>query len=528
MESDAIVRVGTLDVSKNRWNWIAGLKRPATAIVFASLALLSFAIGSLPLGSAIEFAADERFEFVKGFIYMRWSNVSPSLWNDQPALYSALLGEAFQLIAPSLLVARLIAVVFALLLSAALGLLVHRHAGLLAGIVSVLFLWLSPELLTMFVSVLPEVPAFALGMTSLVCLTRWSQTGRLLTLLCSALVFSCALHVKFTSAILLPALLAELVILTALPSRAENWTWGKRIAAVAKPAFHWAGYCGLGFMVLSLIPPGVRWDQLWLSHMAASGTESFQTWDVYRFNVSDILEIHPEAVIGSLLGFYLLLFSGKWRCLVFPVTLGLTVLLVHTSHRPWWWYYYLHFVIPMAMLSGFAASELTAMVKRNLRKGSWLAYARVLFAVVGGLWLSLSFAFLGGRRFLNQHKWLSTAEVVSQNRTVQEMVKYRTRTRWFYSLDPKYAFLARVSIPPELAILPAKRFQTRQIDYPRILQYLRQYKPEQVLLTTAEELALDWMSFLQESYSKVYEDKRHTLYVLKALAESAAPSHREL
>lgn len=119
----------------------------------------------------------------------------------------------------------------------------------------------------------------------------------------------------------------------------------------------------------------------------------------------------------------------------------------------------------------------------------------------------------GTERLQGQYRWLLGAATVGDNPVIEAMSRYREQTRWFYSRDPKYGFHARLAVPPEVAVLPRKRFETGQIDYARILQYLRHYRPEQVLLTTAQELHADWMEFLNGDYVKVYEDLRHSLYV---------------
>jgi hypothetical protein len=134
----------------------------------------------------------------------------------------------------------------------------------------------------------------------------------------------------------------------------------------------------------------------------------------------------------------------------------------------------------------------------------------------------------GTERLQRQYRWLSGAATIEDNPVLQAMSSYREHTRWFYSQDPKYGFHARLPLPPEVAVLPRKRFETGQIDYARILQYLRRYRPEQVLLTTAHELRADWMEFLNGDYVKVYEDLQHRLYVSTDLLAGALPEEADV
>lgn len=484
---------------------------PASFLLAA--AALALVLGPIPIGGAIEFAADERFELVKGYIYMDWGQVSDRLWNDQPALYSAMLGAAFRLFGPVLLVARLIALAFAMLLSCNLALLVRREAGALGGAASAALLWMSPEMLALHVSLLPEVPAFALGTGSVVLLRLHSSVIRPWCLVGSGLLYSCALHVTLTALILLPAILAELLVLSARATEPPGLSFASRVNEAIRTLFLWIGSCCLGFTLLGTIPPGIRWEQLWFSHQLASQTARFRTWDAYRFSFDRLPSLHPEAVAGTVIGFFLLLWAGQWRELLFPVILGLSALIAYTLHRPWWWYYYLHLAVPMSILSAYALVPLTQIASVGLRHRSLSALARAGCAIVVLVFLASTSVREGGTRFYAQYRWLQSAPLAKNDGALRAMLRYKDQTRWFYSLDPQYAFLAGVRIPPELAILPAKRFATGQIDYSTILPYLRLYKPEQILLTSADELAPDWMAFVAEGYAKVYEDQWRTLYV---------------
>ena len=37
---------------------------------------------------------------------------------------------------------------------------------------------------------------------------------------------------------------------------------------------------------------------------------------------------------------------------------------------------------------------------------------------------------------------------------LKEILKYKPRARWLYSLDAKYSFFSQIPPPPELAVLP--------------------------------------------------------------------------
>jgi hypothetical protein len=85
-----------------------------------------------------------------------------------------------------------------------------------------------------------------------------------------------------------------------------------------------------------------------------------------------------------------------------------------------------------------------------------------------------------------------------------------------------HAFHARVPVPPELAVVVAKRFWSGQISSEAILAACKHYRPEQVLLSNRLASG-DWKQFLDAGYTLVCADKTSLLYVAKALIPPGAP-----
>jgi len=290
----------------------------------------------------------------------------------------------------------------------------------------------------------------------------------------------------------------------------------------------WGFGFAASFLLLSLIPPGVSAALLWKTHAAAAQNEVFAVLDVYKFDLKSAAALHAEVFGGAVLGFYLALFRSRLSSVVFATALAATAVLVHFIHRPWWWYYYLHLAIPLSMLCGVGFTHLWRLLGAHaIAKGNSVLLALPRFAVcLGAIALLVT---SGWPRVVKQWAWLREAPTIDKTPVIQAMLRYRDGCRWMYCLDPKFSFFIRVPIPPELAILSAKRFATKQITYARILEVLRKYEPEEILLTTGEEFSPDWTSFLNAGYEKTYEDTRCTLYVSKRLRrdltnpESRAP-----
>ena len=91
-----------------------------------AVTVLVFAL--LPLGTAFQFADDEGFEVIKPFMCLKGYKLYTEIWNDQPPLYTVLQTAMFRLFGPTMLVARLIAAGFGLLMIVAFYELVRMRS----------------------------------------------------------------------------------------------------------------------------------------------------------------------------------------------------------------------------------------------------------------------------------------------------------------------------------------------------------------------------------------------------------------
>lgn len=85
------------------------------------------------------------------------------------------------------------------------------------------------------------------------------------------------------------------------------------------------------------------------------------------------------------------------------------------------------------------------------------------------------------------------------------MRSYANRTHWVFTQHHLYAFYAGLKVPPELAVVPYKRVQSRRISSSGILSYLKHYRPEQLLLPVYEERGPEWKAFLNAYEAVAFE-----------------------
>src|SRR5581483_790912 len=91
-------------------------------------------IAILPaLGSAVQIGPDEHFEVTKAALWARGVALYDPVWNDQPPLYTVLLGIVFRCFGIGIAGARAVAVLFGFLFLSGCFVLVRRRCGVVAA-----------------------------------------------------------------------------------------------------------------------------------------------------------------------------------------------------------------------------------------------------------------------------------------------------------------------------------------------------------------------------------------------------------
>ena len=133
--------------------------------------------------------------------------------------------------------------------------------------------------------------------------------------------------------------------------------------------------------------------------------------------------------------------------------------------------------------------------------------------------ISSGLVLFGFVRFSDQAKEIASLSLERSDPMMEQVRKYLPKTQLFFSRHGMYAAHLGLRMPPEIALLPAKRLWSGQITEERIAQVLVEQKPEQLLLTltSGQPLAV-FRPLLTESYTEVYREDRKALYVLKEIA----------
>jgi hypothetical protein len=564
------IQAAALDPERSsQYCWARGLG----TLLIATIILQSL----LPLGTAIQIGADEGFELAKARLCLSGYSLYTEAWNDQPPLHTFLVTQLLKHISVSVLWPRILTGAFALLLLASFFSLVRRvsfrleadlfppthpsklppecsafsnRLGLNCGLAAFLatsLLLLSPGFIELSASCMLELPSLACSVAALCLLApggpkadqsgigpganAWgglrSQLGRSeFRLIFSAILFACALQMKLVPAYLLP--LAAILI----------WLREQRTIApfrrTAVLLFAYGATLVIAYVGIDLvIERGAylrHFSQSFGSHFGKAVSFEHGSAQDHPFEWV-ILMRNWDTTIPAVIGIIVALrqipsrfrsFFSKpstkagldeasrgafqsWIQALLPVLwLGLA-LVVFSIHKPWWSYYYIHIALPLCWCAG-----LGLVASLEFLRCHKAIVARVAFGLVITAALIWSIARV----------YLQVSTVRSLPKIYQilaiDRIKKLGHIKFLYAEEPIYSFHAGVPMPPQLAVLPLKRFWMGDMTSTRLASELAQARPEAILLSsnTAERSFDD---LLASEYRLVYMDGLCRLYVLKPL-----------
>jgi hypothetical protein len=468
-------------------------------------------ISQLPLRTAFELGDDEGFEVIKPFLCSKGYKMYTEIWNDQPPIFTVILTAAFRICGDSIMTARFVSVAFGLLLIATFYELVRRRSGTWAAVFATFFLVASPSVLLLSVSVMLETPAVGTALFSALLTFQLGKRRHWFWLLASGAAMAVALQINLTAVLVTPAVLVELLLLSAADfgkSRSRTalvhtLVWGVSLIAV--------------FVLIGLTLGKGSLETSWKSHTGAAFDPEYGRPEDHKFDPR-LLRTHIECVVAAGVAIVVAFSQKRLREIAFPLVLLLTVSAVHTVHRPWWNYYYLHLAVPLAWLTGWLVNDIFQRILKSYPKGQFNLSSARTWKVLALCALVAAPIARSERRLEGTIKNLRQRQNVSVNPIVRKMKQYADRTKWVYSESGIYPFHAGMVVPPELAIVMPKRFWSGQITTQQIVETCKRYQTEMLVLPVYTARP-EWKVLLDAEYSPVATDGKHTLYIAKRVKD---------
>jgi hypothetical protein len=247
----------------------------------------------------------------------------------------------------------------------------------------------------------------------------------------------------------------------------------------------------------------------------------------------EAIEGAPYLIPLSLVGLAINL-GRKRGHVIAPAAWFLTNVAVLANHRPLHPHYAPLLSIPLCWLAAlgveaalWAAALCLASVNNvnnvdsaAVRK-TWLISLGIILMLVGSLLPILVQAALQIRGEIARITEFNSSDAADQQAVVARLQIYRDKTHWIFSDLPVYPFCAKLSVPPELAVITEKRIDSGLLSDTRLLDLLRRYHPEQMLIGRFR-YSQTVSDYISDNYVKVWEgpagDSMMQQFIVKNIA----------
>jgi hypothetical protein len=194
-----------------------------------------------------------------------------------------------------------------------------------------------------------------------------------------------------------------------------------------------------------------------------------------------------------------------------------TILLIR--HIPVWYHQQLLVTLPAALLAAMAVGETILWIYQAVRLRHLSALPAILsiisLMIFARVWMTeapISYNQFRTKPSLGEVDLKLSREKIE---FLWLMNDYAPQTHWVVTDTPMYAFRARLPVPPNLAALTSKRVNTGNIVEAELLDIMREYQPEQVMMGrfTFPEL----QAYLNAHYNLLLDQLEMRLYLRKDL-----------
>lgn len=419
---------------------------------------------------------DEQCEITKAVLINHGYPLYTSIWNDQPPLHTWLLAVLFKGFGEHIAVARALALVFSLLLHLSLFATIVRITGCAIAFSAVAYLFASPAVAVLSCSAMLEVPAFSLALAGVAIYVNKRDAGRDGWFAVVGIFLGLALQCKLTSGIVCGAVAADMFF---------DRFRGRLV--IGRPLFFLISASLLTFLAIGSATPGWSFDQLLASHGRAS-----QSLEAPEFSLA-VFTNQTDAVLIICILLPFLLFGKSCDDIMLPMFWLLFAICIHSVHRPYWQFYYLHFAIPLSWILGVAILRLIGSLN-SLRSAGRRAIGLALF----GSFICL-LTFQSSNRLKEVHTYLLSRDGLADKRILY-ILNAEASGGFIFTRYPIYAFYSHLLLPPELAVLPMKRFWSGDLTEPQILGFVEKRPPDWLLLSPVDSSQPGWRKLIETKY----------------------------
>ncbi|MBD2005228.1 glycosyltransferase family 39 protein [Trichocoleus sp. FACHB-40] len=518
---------------------------PKLKTVFINVFIMSLYIGFVlairPVRETFEFDYDEGLNLIKALLYSKGFSLYTQIWSDQPPLLTVTLSHWFSLFGYSVFAARLLILLFSALLVWSFYQIIRYSLGLIPALVATLLLLTSWLFVRLSIAVMIGIPTLSLAMLSIYFLTLYKRHSRKIFIILSGGLFALSLQTKLFTVFLIPLMLLYLCDFQIIDCNANNNPEGKvssnplptkrgvfnfslspisEEGLLVKPVLSkynvwyspllWLGTLLGVYVTIGILCNSLNYEQLFQAHLGEktkAGFKIFNNIDYLRFLMIQDLDYLFLALIG-VWG----IFINKQREGFLPLAWLGTAILLLLNHKPVWDHHYTLLAIPIAWLAAYGVALIIDFFPAGWNSNfNSLKIKKLVLPGIATAILILSMIAIPAKPKGKPPKNIEVMNLV---------VRYKNSTQWLFTDRPIYAFYAGLPVPPEIAVISEKRFNSGNLTNDDLLTILQKYRPEQIVFARwTERFKSDEKisAYIKENYSKTYEDEKDTVehYVLK-------------
>jgi len=304
--------------------------------------------------------------------------------------------------------------------------------------------------------ILLSIICFAMLSIYYVTLYRKLYLKRLLVL--SAIFMALSLQTKLFTAFLIPIIILEIIGVKKQKNRFF-------------PVLLWLGILLVLYLSIAIIFFGSNLflfiQQLYKPHLWVSAFVKPE----YGFStLYGMLYRDYDIILLALIGIFFLIKQKKWLYL-FPASWLILAFAMLIKYKPVWQHHYLLLSIPLCWLAAIGFSKCFLAAMKNKKWIRWLILGAIIFIL-----LRLPFKY--NDIIIDLKDKTNTQE----RKAVELLSGYSRHVRWIFTDMPIFAFYADIPVPPELAVISAKRIFTKNLQPAYLIAVLEKYKPEIILL----------------------------------------------
>lgn len=467
-----------------------------TSVILLFLLVTGFSAWSFPDSARRD--RDEGLNLMKARLVASGYRLYTDIWSDQPPGYTyALIGWG-KLFNDRVSTLRTLSTLFSTLALAMAGLLVWRWSGrdrtaLIAGLVTVILVVGTRQYEKLSSAVMIGLPAVAVALLSVFLVTLATTSRKPLALglaVLGGVVFALSMQIKLFTFILIPMTLAVIW-------RNEEQRRSRLLLTTV-----WALALGTTMAILFAVWGSAWRDQLIAPHVNTRAITLTDNLVALLSRLAEDLPVTAAAIVG------LILAGPAARRAAFPAILWVvTSLIVLANAKPLWTHHRIMLTIPFAMITGICLAQFSR--DSNLFNPFKLAVAIIL--VVG---------------LVRTSTVMIQRRIDAKDRTLdafyEQLADQTPRPKWIVSDDPHPVYASGLCVPPEIAVLSAKRLWKNGDVESLLGQTIDKYDPPLVYLSR-HLYSPEFHARLQRSYEKIAGNAETHLYRSKPETRNPKP-----